>query len=111
MRDVEPIADIEPLLVAWRPHHAMDELIGDVGREIRPVLLSNEMKHEIEDRGPAGACHELAVDHEQFGADLDVRKFLLERVDTMPMQGRPRTLQQSRPRQYVSSCADGADHT
>ena len=80
----------------------MQELAGDLARQVLAVMCADQLQHHVERGGGAGAVEDAAVDHEQVVAQSNIREGFSEAVGIVPMHGAAPVGQQ--PRAPARSC-------
>ena len=86
----------------------MDKLFRHRGRQIVAVLQADQMQHHVHRGAAAGAGEDRPVDLEQVAGYLDIREFLYEARDMLPMQRAAPFPQQPGARQQQWRAAQAA---
>ena len=85
-----------------------DELLGDQRRNMAPMVLLDDVQHQVQRRHAAGAGVAVAVDHKQLLGKSHARKLFTQRRHVFPMDDGLVFVQQAGLGQCVTTGAQGA---
>ncbi len=84
----------------------MDELVGDLRGDVRPVVADDQRQHHVGRRRAAGAGEAVAVDLEQVGPDLEPVMLGGEARLVLPVDRRPVAVEEAGLGQHVGAGTD-----
>ncbi len=108
MRDADTGTQRYVLSIPILAHAIDDELLRYALRDPRAELGLDEVQHQIERRRPTRAGEAVAVDGEELVADEHAGKFLAQRRNVLPVNGRAIIVEEPRARERIAAGAQRA---
>ena len=105
----EPGAERQPLAVGRRAHAVGQRLLADLCDDLLVEMLADQVQHHVERGGAAGAGVAIAVDLEEVGIDLRLRKFFREGRQRFPVDGAAAAVQNAGVGQHPGAGVERAD--
>ena len=105
----EPGAERQPLAVGRRAHAVGQRLLADLRDDLLVEMLADQVQHHVERGGAAGAGVAIAVDLEEVGIDLRLRKALREGRQRFPVDGAAAAFQDAGVGEHPGAGIERAD--